>query len=168
MNYCLRHTEELSTGECRSCHGSYCARCLVYSFGPKKPPFCVGCALRASGVRSGARPTFQPQPGAAAPVAAFNEAPALFGDPGSGPRQDPPAGPQGGMPVGTVKSSWAQRRTQRQAAKAARRSADAALAAPAAPTTAPNAPMSAADLEPVLSPGQRHLLGRLAGEAARV
>ncbi|HMS88285.1 MAG TPA: hypothetical protein PK748_05600 [Acidimicrobiales bacterium] len=166
MNYCQRHTEELSTGECRSCHGSYCARCLVYSFGPKKPPFCVGCALRASGVRSGAKPTFQPQQMPAAAVAAFNDAPALFGDPGSNQRHDPPGGPQGGLPAsGTVKSGWAQRRSQRQAAKSARRSADAALATPAA---SPNAPMSAENLEPVLSPGQRHLLGQLAGEAARV
>jgi hypothetical protein len=166
MNYCLRHTEEPSTGECRSCHGSYCARCLVYSFGPKKPPFCVGCALRASGVRSGARPTYQPQQAPAAAVAAFNEAPALFGDPGPGPRQDPPAGPSGGLPAnGAVKSGWAQRRSQRQAAKAARRSVEAALDTETA--TSPNAPISAANLEPVLSPGQRHLLGQLAGEAAR-
>ena len=166
MNYCLRHTEEPTTGECRSCHGSYCARCLVYSFGPKKPPFCVGCALRASGVRSGARPSFQSQPAPAAAVPAFADAPALFGDPGSDHRQDPPGGPQGGLPASAaVKATWAQRRSQRQAAKAARRSADAALAAAVAPA---NTALSVADREPVLSPGQRNALGRLAGEAARV
>jgi hypothetical protein len=28
----------------------------VYSFGPSKPPFCVGCALNASGVRNKNKP----------------------------------------------------------------------------------------------------------------
>ena len=55
MEYCLRHMEEPSTASCRSCRGSYCARCLVFAFGPKKPPYCVGCALHASGVRTGSR-----------------------------------------------------------------------------------------------------------------
>lgn len=32
----------------------FCATCLVYSFGPKKPPFCLPCAVEAAGVRQGA------------------------------------------------------------------------------------------------------------------
>ena len=32
----------------------FCADCLVYSFGPNKPPYCVSCALGASGVRANA------------------------------------------------------------------------------------------------------------------
>lgn len=39
---------------CRHCGDWFCSECLVYSFGPKKPPFCVGCALAAAGVRSNA------------------------------------------------------------------------------------------------------------------
>lgn len=53
MNHCLRHYEEPVSDHCRSCNHPFCSRCLVYSFGPKKPPFCVGCALTASGVRNG-------------------------------------------------------------------------------------------------------------------
>ena len=52
MNHCVRHYEEPVVDHCRTCHRPYCSRCLVYSFGPKKPPFCVGCALSASGVRN--------------------------------------------------------------------------------------------------------------------
>lgn len=52
MNHCKRHYEEAITDYCRTCHAPYCARCLVYSFGPKKPPYCIGCALQESGVRS--------------------------------------------------------------------------------------------------------------------
>lgn len=158
MNYCLRHMEEPSTGECRSCHGSYCARCLVYSFGPKKPPFCVGCALRASGVRSGPRPTFQPDATpTSVPAMGFSDAPALFGDSDHHNHQDPPSGPQGGTPASGVRSSWAQKRSQRQAAKAARRSAEPALVG--AGSSAPQP--TSADLEPLLTPGQRSALGRL-------
>ncbi len=50
--YCRRHVEELSAGVCRSCQYGYCARCLVFSFGRNKPPFCIGCAIRAGGVRN--------------------------------------------------------------------------------------------------------------------
>lgn len=51
MSHCLRHYEEPPAGICRTCQQAFCTRCLVWSFGPKKPPFCVACALRASGVR---------------------------------------------------------------------------------------------------------------------
>ena len=55
MNHCLRHYEEPIEAVCRACHHPFCSRCLVYSFGPKKPPYCVGCALHASGIRNGTR-----------------------------------------------------------------------------------------------------------------
>lgn len=55
MNHCLRHYEEPVTARCRACQHPFCARCLVYAFGPNKPPFCVGCALHASGIRNGQR-----------------------------------------------------------------------------------------------------------------
>lgn len=55
MNHCVRHYEEPLMAHCRACGRPYCNRCLVYSFGPSKPPFCVGCALVASGVRNGGK-----------------------------------------------------------------------------------------------------------------
>lgn len=70
MHYCLRHMEEPSSAQCRSCKGTFCSRCLVYSFGPRKPPYCVGCALHASGIRSGSRQVaFPGDPGAVEPPA---------------------------------------------------------------------------------------------------
>lgn len=55
MNHCLRHFEEPVAGVCRTCEHPFCERCLVFSFGPRKPPYCVGCALQASGVHLGGR-----------------------------------------------------------------------------------------------------------------
>ncbi len=60
MNHCLRHFEEPVVAHCRECHQPFCSRCLVYSFGPKKPPYCLGCALHASGVRNGHRNVVAP------------------------------------------------------------------------------------------------------------
>jgi hypothetical protein len=39
---------------CGLCGCEFCANCLVYSFGAKKPPFCLPCAVQAAGVRQGA------------------------------------------------------------------------------------------------------------------
>jgi hypothetical protein len=39
---------------CRRCGGSWCSTCLVYAFGPKKPPYCMSCAMVAGGVRTSA------------------------------------------------------------------------------------------------------------------
>jgi hypothetical protein len=39
---------------CRTCGWDFCGECLVYSFGPNKPAYCMSCALTASGVRSNA------------------------------------------------------------------------------------------------------------------
>lgn len=60
MNHCLRHYEEPVSDHCRSCNHPFCSRCLVYAFGPKKPPYCVGCALTASGVRNSNHATIAP------------------------------------------------------------------------------------------------------------
>lgn len=51
---CVKHQFETGEAMCRHCGDWFCGECLVYSFGPSKPPFCVGCALAASGVRSNA------------------------------------------------------------------------------------------------------------------
>lgn len=48
---CSKHSFEPAAGVCRQCHNSYCEECLVYAFGPKKPPYCITCALNAAGVR---------------------------------------------------------------------------------------------------------------------
>lgn len=161
MEHCLRHMEEPSTGECRNCHGTFCARCLVYSFGPKKPPFCVGCALVASGVRNGARRVHQARTAETAEPTSFAAAPALFADEtkGSGGPGEPPT-PGGTATTASahrVKASWSHRRAERQAAKAARRSAQDA----AATTGVESGPMEAQNLEPLLSPSQRKALGQL-------
>lgn len=51
---CTKHQFEGAEAMCRHCGDWFCSECLVYSFGPNKPPFCVSCALAASGVRSNA------------------------------------------------------------------------------------------------------------------
>ncbi len=49
---CAKHQFEASEDVCRECGNEFCSECLVYSFGPKKPPFCIACALAAAGVRT--------------------------------------------------------------------------------------------------------------------
>jgi len=51
---CVNHNFEPVESSCRTCGQGYCTECLVYSFGPKKPPFCMSCALAAAGVRRSA------------------------------------------------------------------------------------------------------------------
>jgi hypothetical protein len=54
---CDKHPFERMERHCRTCGGEFCNECLVYSYGHKKPPYCVSCALSAAGVRStAARP----------------------------------------------------------------------------------------------------------------
>ena len=67
MSHCMRHFEEPYVADCRNCHRPFCSRCLVFAFGPDKPPYCIGCALNASGVRNkGLVPTGAAQPKATA------------------------------------------------------------------------------------------------------
>lgn len=54
MESCAKHPHERGVALCRRCGGAWCADCLVYAFGPKKPPYCMGCAMVAGGVRSAA------------------------------------------------------------------------------------------------------------------
>ena len=54
---CERHGFELAVDTCRNCANSFCAECVVYSFGRNEQPFCVSCALAAAGVRSNAART---------------------------------------------------------------------------------------------------------------
>ena len=51
---CERHLFDQAIDLCGRCGAEFCNDCLVYSFGPKKPPFCLPCAVEAAGVRSGA------------------------------------------------------------------------------------------------------------------
>lgn len=51
---CIEHPHEQAEGLCRRCGALHCADCLVYPFGPTQPPFCVPCAVAASGLRSNA------------------------------------------------------------------------------------------------------------------
>jgi hypothetical protein len=51
---CGKHPHEMGVALCRRCGRSWCSTCLVYSFGPKKPPYCMSCAMYAGGVRSNA------------------------------------------------------------------------------------------------------------------
>ncbi len=48
---CTEHHHRQAVGACRSCHADFCADCLVFSFGDLRPPYCIDCALVASGVR---------------------------------------------------------------------------------------------------------------------
>ncbi|MCU0267858.1 MAG: hypothetical protein MUF83_04340 [Acidimicrobiales bacterium] len=49
---CTRHQFEQAEGTCRNCGFEFCSECLVFAFGPDKPPYCIPCALAASGVRA--------------------------------------------------------------------------------------------------------------------
>ncbi|MFL6206814.1 MAG: hypothetical protein ACJ739_15850 [Acidimicrobiales bacterium] len=54
LESCGKHPHEQGVALCRRCGHSWCTSCLVYAFGPKKPPFCMSCAMYAGGVRSSA------------------------------------------------------------------------------------------------------------------
>ena len=51
LESCNRHPHEKGAALCRRCGHSWCATCLVYSFGPRKPPYCMSCAMVAGGVK---------------------------------------------------------------------------------------------------------------------
>lgn len=54
MDSCTKHPHEPGSALCGRCGAAWCDNCLVYSFGSKKPPFCMECAMFAGGVRSAA------------------------------------------------------------------------------------------------------------------
>ncbi len=131
MNHCIRHFEEPVAGICRTCQRPFCDRCLVFSFGPKKPPYCVGCALTASGVRNGGKMN---RPASAA--MAFEA-----GDPAT-----TPTGPTTALDRRTA-------RAERRANKASARAARKAGAGDAVPTVADGVPSAPSDRF-VPQPGQ--------------
>jgi hypothetical protein len=49
---CEKHQFESAIDVCRTCGRDFCGECLVYPFGDDKAPYCLDCALSASGVRS--------------------------------------------------------------------------------------------------------------------
>jgi hypothetical protein len=49
---CDKHLFERAEDRCGRCGQECCAECLVYSFGPKRPPFCIPCAVSAAGIRT--------------------------------------------------------------------------------------------------------------------
>jgi hypothetical protein len=55
MGKCFKHIFNDAVGACRTCQNCFCEVCLVYAKGPRKPPYCVPCALVASGVRHSQR-----------------------------------------------------------------------------------------------------------------
>jgi hypothetical protein len=60
---CIKHPHEPAEGLCRTCGAEYCADCIVYPFGPTKPPYCIPCAVAAGGLRAnaGSRPVVVPK-----------------------------------------------------------------------------------------------------------
>jgi hypothetical protein len=54
LDSCNKHPHEMGVALCRRCGSAWCGSCLVYAFGPKKPPYCMSCAMVAGGVRSAA------------------------------------------------------------------------------------------------------------------
>ncbi|MCU0269703.1 MAG: hypothetical protein MUF83_13815 [Acidimicrobiales bacterium] len=47
---CTAHLDRIDTGTCRACGRECCDECLVFSYGRLRPPYCLRCALVASGV----------------------------------------------------------------------------------------------------------------------
>lgn len=54
LDSCGKHPHEAGVALCRRCGGAWCGSCLVYAFGPRKPPYCMSCAMVAGGVRTSA------------------------------------------------------------------------------------------------------------------
>ena len=52
MDSCTKHPHEPGRGVCGRCGLAWCGSCLVQALGPKKPPYCMECAMFAAGVRS--------------------------------------------------------------------------------------------------------------------
>jgi len=48
---CVHHSERIGAARCRECGHAFCSECIVFSFGPRQPPFCVDCALVIAGAR---------------------------------------------------------------------------------------------------------------------
>jgi hypothetical protein len=51
---CAKHVFEGAEDACSTCGDQFCPECLVYAFGPNKPPLCIQCAVAAAGIRASA------------------------------------------------------------------------------------------------------------------
>ena len=93
--HCVKHSFELAVGNCRQCNNGFCARCLLFPFGEKKPGFCVACALAASGVRlaAGARKAPVAAPPTRQELRARKKADKLARKQGPPPDGEPPTEP---------------------------------------------------------------------------
>jgi hypothetical protein len=56
MSSCIKHPHEPMVTTCRRCAQPWCTTCLVYTYGASKPPYCIACAMVASGVRTNGAP----------------------------------------------------------------------------------------------------------------
>jgi hypothetical protein len=56
MSSCTKHPHEPMVATCRRCAQPWCTTCLVYTYGASKPPYCIACAMVASGVRTNGAP----------------------------------------------------------------------------------------------------------------
>ena len=56
LESCDKHLFEAAEDFCGRCGFEFCGECLVYSFGLRKPPLCIPCAVVAAGIRSNAAP----------------------------------------------------------------------------------------------------------------
>jgi hypothetical protein len=54
LDSCTKHPHEKGASFCGRCGHPWCTTCLVYAFGAKKPPLCMGCAMVAGGVKTAA------------------------------------------------------------------------------------------------------------------
>lgn len=61
LDSCYKHPHERGVDLCRRCGSAWCGSCLVYAFGPKKPPYCMSCAMVAGGVRTAASAPAMPR-----------------------------------------------------------------------------------------------------------
>ena len=52
MASCTKHGMLPADARCGQCDHEYCTECLVFPFGPRRPPLCIRCALAVSGIRS--------------------------------------------------------------------------------------------------------------------
>jgi hypothetical protein len=90
MDSCAKHSHEMGVALCRRCGGAWCNDCLVYAFGPKKPPYCMSCAMVAGGVRTaGARPAMAKRDLKALQKAAKAEAKAAAKEAKRAPQAEP-------------------------------------------------------------------------------
>lgn len=51
---CDKHLFDPAEDRCGTCGGEFCSECLVYAFGPRRPPLCIPCAVAAAGIRRSA------------------------------------------------------------------------------------------------------------------